>query len=297
MPLQLLRRSLLVGLGLWLWASPLGAQDFARPAAKQAYEAGVAALKNKQAAAAQAQLEQALALEPNHKAVLWELGWAFWLQQNWPQVLVHWQALAQQDPHYKELPQYLPLAQDYAKLGQKTQDWTPNTPSPSPEGVIQLTAVGDLMMGSDFEGPDQLPPFKGTQIFDPVTEFLTGDLVFANLEGPLTQVPDSQKCKGKEKCWAFRTPPAYVNNLKKAGFNIVNLANNHILDFGLPGLRETQKTLTSAGIAHFGPLGQPSTTLVIKGKRIAFLGTAVVSCCLHVDQIHLVSDRVKELKA
>ena len=64
----------------------------------------------------------------------------------------------------------------------------------------------------------------------------------------------------------------------------------------MSGLRETQKTLQAAGIAHFGPLGQPSVTMLVKGKRIAWIGAAVVSCCLHVDQIKQVAERVKELK-
>jgi poly-gamma-glutamate capsule biosynthesis protein CapA/YwtB (metallophosphatase superfamily) len=51
----------------------------------------------------------------------------------------------------------------------------------------------------------------------------------------------------------FRAPPERgVAALRAAHVSCVNLANNHVLDFGVAGLLETLATLDRAGIAHVG---------------------------------------------
>lgn len=73
------------------------------------------------------------------------------------------------------------------------------------------------------------------------------DLNFINLETTLTtsthKVP---------KVFNFKADPDKVQTLKMGTIHVVNLANNHILDFGESGLQETISTLNKAGIAHVG---------------------------------------------
>ena len=54
------------------------------------------------------------------------------------------------------------------------------------------------------------------------------------------------------KVFNFKADPANVESLKQAHINVVNLANNHILDFGNEGLFNTIQALDTTGIKHVG---------------------------------------------
>ncbi len=138
------------------------------------------------------------------------------------------------------------------------------------EPGISFTAVGDTAMGITPE----LPPEPATY-FDPIAAELSGDVVFGNLEGTLTDVSEDVKCEGAKPgtCYAFRTPPEYAEYLHEAGFNVMSLANNHSLDFGEAGQEESVEALYQAGIE---PVGIPGRTIFVAvgAIKIAFLGFA-----------------------
>ena len=101
---------------------------------------------------------------------------------------------------------------------------------------------------------------------------LSTDLNVVNLETTLTTSTEKVP-----KVFNYKADPTHVQALKEAGITLVNLANNHILDFGPSGLRETISTLDGAGIAHVGA-GQNATEahapVIVeqKGIRIGVLG-------------------------
>ena len=81
-----------------------------------------------------------------------------------------------------------------------------------------------------------------------VASYLKGaDAAFCNLE---TAVSD----RGQEikKRYTFRSPPEAVDALATVGFDVVSLANNHVLDFGAEALADTIARLDAAGIKHAG---------------------------------------------
>jgi poly-gamma-glutamate capsule biosynthesis protein CapA/YwtB (metallophosphatase superfamily) len=140
--------------------------------------------------------------------------------------------------------------------------------------TIRVAAVGDIMMGTTF--PEAiLPPEDGGTLFRSVAPLLAGhDVVFGNLEGPLTDASLSPKCpkprrKGRP-CFAFRTPPRYAARLAEAGFTALNVANNHALDFGMEGLDDTLDLLDAAGIEAVG--GERVAVFDIAGKSVAVAG-------------------------
>ena len=135
---------------------------------------------------------------------------------------------------------------------------------------ISFAAVGDTMLGNTPE----LPSDPGSYL-DPVKGQLTGDVVFGNLEGTLTDVSESPKCGGAPSgsCYAFRTPPSYARYLAAAGFTVMNNANNHSYDFGQAGLEQTIAALHKAGIAQDGLPGK-ITVVKAGGERVAFVGFA-----------------------
>ncbi|MEW1774095.1 CapA family protein [Streptomyces sp. NPDC086777] len=147
----------------------------------------------------------------------------------------------------------------------------PAPPRPRPVGNVRIAAVGDIVMGSL---PDDLPPDDGATFFDPVGDLLTGDVVLGNLESTLATGGDS-KCDHIDgpNCFAFHAPPSYGGLLKKAGFTVLNTANNHIDDFGAEGRRETFAALRSVNLPFTGRLGQ-ITVQRVRGIRVAVLGFA-----------------------
>jgi len=140
--------------------------------------------------------------------------------------------------------------------------------------AIRVAAVGDVMMGTTFPEPI-LPPEDGATLFRAVAPLLAGhDVVFGNLEGPLTELDRSPKCpkprRGGRPCFAFRTPPRYAARLAEAGFTAVNVANNHSLDFGMEGLDNTLEVLDAAGIEAVG--GERVAVFDVAGKSVAVAG-------------------------
>jgi len=136
---------------------------------------------------------------------------------------------------------------------------------------ITIAAVGDIMMGSPQFG---LPPNNGAALFSSVRRDLAAQVVVGNLEGTLT-LGGPAKCGSVlvVTCYAFRSPPRYARNLRRAGFTVMNQANNHANDFGAVGQGSTRTALRGVGIAETGLAGQFATVRV-NGIRVAILGFA-----------------------
>jgi poly-gamma-glutamate capsule biosynthesis protein CapA/YwtB (metallophosphatase superfamily) len=162
-----------------------------------------------------------------------------------------------------------PAAREAAALTSK-----PGGPGkPGTASAVTFAAVGDTMLGNTPE----LPADPGSYL-DRVRGQLTGDVVFGNLEGTLTDVSYSPKCGGGPSgdCYAFRTPPSYARHLAAAGFTVMNDANNHSFDFGQTGLEQTVAALHRVGIAQDGLPGEV-TVVNAGGEKVAFVGFAPYS--------------------
>jgi hypothetical protein len=149
------------------------------------------------------------------------------------------------------------------------------------ENRLTIAAVGDLMIGTE----NLLPPDNGEEFFsDSKPYFQDRDIVFGNLEGPLTDrgAPTKDTSTGRSYC--FRTPPSYGRLFKEAGFNIMSLANNHAFDYGSLGHDQTIETLENLGIAYTGAPGQ-ITFMEIKGKSVTFIGLAPNKGCQNINDI------------
>jgi poly-gamma-glutamate capsule biosynthesis protein CapA/YwtB (metallophosphatase superfamily) len=93
---------------------------------------------------------------------------------------------------------------------------------------------------------------------DSLAEWLSGvapawcdaDVLIGNLESPCVVAAKAVPKKRPEL--EFRAPASRVRELAEAGFTAVTLANNHVLDCGPDGLRETLQALDDAGIRHTG---------------------------------------------
>jgi poly-gamma-glutamate capsule biosynthesis protein CapA/YwtB (metallophosphatase superfamily) len=153
-----------------------------------------------------------------------------------------------------------------------------------------LAAMGDIMLGTE----NLLPPDGAKGFFTDVKPYLEGrDIIFGNLEGPLTDrgAPTKDTSTGRSFC--FRSPPSYGAVLADAGFNVLSLANNHANDYGPLGREQTVEVLESYGMSHTGAPGQIAYR-EIKGRRFAFIALAPNRGCQNINDIDGAVDLVKK---
>ncbi|WOO36574.1 CapA family protein [Anaerocolumna sp. AGMB13020] len=85
----------------------------------------------------------------------------------------------------------------------------------------------------------------------------------------------------EDKQYTFRVNPDYITAFQDMGIDIVTLANNHTMDFGLTALEDSFDTLKGAGIDYVGAGSNLSDARKIhytenQGKTIAFLAASRV---------------------
>lgn len=127
--------------------------------------------------------------------------------------------------------------------------------------LIRIVAVGDLAFNGGYHkrlqthGPRH--PLRG--IGD---KWDNADLRFGNLESPITERDRVAPSK-----LTLRGSPLAIDALKSARFDCMSIANNHMMDFGAGGMRDTCRQLDAAGIARVGAgsnLDEALTPAIIK---------------------------------
>ncbi|MBC7186848.1 MAG: CapA family protein [Calditrichaeota bacterium] len=156
-------------------------------------------------------------------------------------------------------------------VAQDTVQWRRSAVTAPARKIVSIAAVGDVMLAGPALGVIQEHgcdyPFDSTRAV-----LQSADIAIGNLEAPFTT-----RGKAFDKTFTFRVPPPWAAGLKNAGFDVLNLANNHILDYGHEGLFDTIATLDSLGLFHCGAGANDSvatTPAMVKvGERtVAFLG-------------------------
>lgn len=136
---------------------------------------------------------------------------------------------------------------------------------------LVITAVGDIMLSGSSEKTYRLNGYE--YAFAATKEILQqGDIVIGNLESPLA----SSGAEFRDKKFRFKTDPKAARALKTAGFTHLSLANNHILDFGAEGLRQTREALDRHSILYAGAgrnlaVARIAAITELKGVKVAFL--------------------------
>lgn len=122
-----------------------------------------------------------------------------------------------------------------------TSDMTVTTARPIRPPIV-IGVAGDTAFT---HGLDQRDPFGE------VIELLsTPDLMVVNLE---TSVADAGVGRPPvDKPFLFKSPPASLALLVEAGVDVVGLANNHVLDFGVDALAQTLAEIDAVGLARVG---------------------------------------------
>ncbi len=134
---------------------------------------------------------------------------------------------------------------------------------------VRLVFGGDCLLAASYQdgvGDSLGYAFRGFDLFQ------QADLSMVNLESPVTR-----RGKPVPKPYNFRARPGAIRALLGAGIDIVNIANNHIYDYGAQGLFDTILYLDSLGLAHVGAgrnrkEAHKPVIRTIRGIRLGFLG-------------------------
>lgn len=109
---------------------------------------------------------------------------------------------------------------------------------------MKILVTGDLFVADALRGQD---------LFDPSVRalFTDADCRIVNLEAPIG------RCQKKDRILKTgphlsAAPETALPPLKALGVDLVTLANNHLMDYGPPGLATTLASLKGAGIAAVG---------------------------------------------
>lgn len=146
-------------------------------------------------------------------------------------------------------------------------------PSASP-AAIQIIFAGDLFFDRHLRLAVSQNGFDYPLL--PLQELLlSADLAVVNLESPITVYPSVSlgSVVGSPANYRFTSPPETAAALARNNLKVVNLGNNHILNFGQDGLNQTTGFLDEAGVSFFGNTGQagdPSLYLIKPIGKLIF---------------------------
>lgn len=157
--------------------------------------------------------------------------------------------------------------------------------------VAVVGTLRDEVVGHGFD------PFAGLDGF-----LAAADLAVANLEAVLTDRERPPQPLDHDDVPILRSPPRTAELLEGAGVDVVSLANNHAMDFGPDGLRQTLAHVRAAGLAPVGAGATPDAARalhvsVVRGVRVGIVAAASTlnqhpAADAHVARVHSVTERV-----
>jgi len=163
--------------------------------------------------------------------------------------------------------------------------------------TISISIVGDLMVGSSYPSAYFLPrDTEGNILQAAMTLLQSTDLRIGNLESAVSDNAPLYKQCGGNQCFAFRTPLKYAQFYKDAGFDYLNISNNHSFDFGMKGVEHTLDFLGKNNIRTSGVPQHPIDTLTVRNTKIGFASFAPHNNCLDLNDDSLVKATIATLR-
>jgi poly-gamma-glutamate synthesis protein (capsule biosynthesis protein) len=128
-----------------------------------------------------------------------------------------------------------------------------------------LLATGDIVIGRSVNY--KTVTSKNFKLpYEKTADFLkSSDITFINFESPLVE-----DCPITVEGMIFCGDNRNIEGLTYSDIDIVNLANNHMGNYGKEGIDNTVRILEENGIAYTGI--EESAVLEVKGKKFGFLG-------------------------
>lgn len=134
--------------------------------------------------------------------------------------------------------------------------------------AIELVAVGDISFGDSAQAVgggvhaafERLRETNRTYPFEHTARLFDGaDIVFGNLE---TVLSHRDMARWNVSSMEMRGHPAAAERLAKAGFTVLNVANNHMMQHGMSAFSDTVGALRAHGLAAVGLAGPGHRTTV-----------------------------------
>lgn len=117
------------------------------------------------------------------------------------------------------------------------------------DAVFKATFTGDIMMGRSVEQIGE--KYGYDSLFEDISYLWSdSDYVYGNLESAVLNTVEKYNKADKEILLYAKSQS--VVSLKKAGFNIVSVANNHVKDYKAKGLRNTINVLNNHHLEYAG---------------------------------------------
>ena len=164
--------------------------------------------------------------------------------------------------------------------------------------TIDIIGVGDIMLGTNFpKNKNYLPADDGKKLLASARDELqSADVTFGNMEAALSDdAPLEKKCQDTTQCYAFRMPLRYADHLKNTGFDVLSLANNHVWDFGIEGIKDAGKKLDELKINFAGPKPYPNDIFRIDNITYGFVAFAPNKGCYQINDYDSARQMVAEL--
>ena len=149
---------------------------------------------------------------------------------------------------------------------------------------MRIALIGDIALNGLFVS-DKLNNSK--RLVSISKKLRDCDLVFANLETPLKGEGVANFFKLEKNGVLLHTAEdVLIEALKLLNISCVSIGNNHILDFGINGLKKTIELLNNLGVKSAGAgiteeIREPAT-FHIKGKNIAFFSYVDIKTNPHI---------------
>ncbi len=161
------------------------------------------------------------------------------------------------------------LDKQIEEIFSETEKTIINSNSNKPDRVIRISAVGDILCGSEMleDAKQKDNTYTFDYMFQNITSYIkNSDIVLGTMETNFTANPYSGY--GNRN-----SPKEFGMAVKKSGINLVSISTNHSLDYGINGLKETKKYLQEIGFSTVGDRLEKETVNIqkIKDAKIAFL--------------------------
>jgi poly-gamma-glutamate synthesis protein (capsule biosynthesis protein) len=142
------------------------------------------------------------------------------------------------------------------------------TPGPPPGVVTTVAVTGDVMLGRRVRARQDRVGDQGAALRPMARRLAAYDLTIGNLESTL-----SLAGRPRQGGDSFAADPSARDGLRRAGFDVLSLANNHVGDFGPRALRQTLRRVTAGGFARVGAgldLAEASAPVVAERNGVRF---------------------------
>jgi len=158
----------------------------------------------------------------------------------------------------------------------QVQAAAPQPPPPAEiVGQVSFAVTGDIMAHGEVKKAAAAADGGWDSLYAPVVPLVKpADIAFGNLETPIA--PDHDH---GSRSFVFNAPPAMLDALKRAGFDVVLFANNHVYDQDRDGFVESLSRIEASGLKEVGAgkdraSAQAPLRLEVNGLKLAWFGAA-----------------------